>query len=66
MTSRAGKPQSPAPPRKGEAPRGPAVSDKSAALALTPVTRETAARLDRFVDLLMEWQTNTNLVAPST
>jgi 16S rRNA (guanine527-N7)-methyltransferase len=35
-------------------------------LALTPVSRETAARLDRFVDLLMEWQTKTNLVAPST
>jgi 16S rRNA (guanine527-N7)-methyltransferase len=66
MTSRAGKPQSPTPPRKGEAPRGPAVSDKSAALALTPVSRETEARLDRFVDLLMEWQTKTNLVAPST
>jgi 16S rRNA (guanine527-N7)-methyltransferase len=35
-------------------------------LALTPVSRETAERLDRFVDLLMEWQTKTNLVAPST
>jgi 16S rRNA (guanine527-N7)-methyltransferase len=33
---------------------------------LTPVSRETATRLDRFVDLLMEWQTKTNLVAPST
>src|SRR6202035_577905 len=66
MTSRAGKPQSPTPPRKVEARRGRAVSDKSAALALTPVSRETAARLDRFVDLLMEWQTKTNLGAPST
>jgi 16S rRNA (guanine527-N7)-methyltransferase len=41
-------------------------SDKSAALALTPVSRETAARLDRYVDLLLEWQAKTNLVAGST
>jgi 16S rRNA (guanine527-N7)-methyltransferase len=41
-------------------------SDKAAALALTPVSRETAARLDRFIDLLGQWQTKTNLVAPST
>jgi 16S rRNA (guanine527-N7)-methyltransferase len=41
-------------------------SDKSAALALTPVSRETAARLDRYVALLLEWQAKTNLVAPST
>jgi 16S rRNA (guanine527-N7)-methyltransferase len=66
MTSRADKPPSPPPPRKGETPRRPAASDKAAALVLTPVSRETEARLDRFVDLLMEWQTKTNLVAPST
>ena len=41
-------------------------SDKAAALALTPVSRETEARLDRYVALLREWQTKTNLVAPST
>ena len=41
-------------------------SDKAAALALTPVSRETEARLDRYVDLLREWQGKTNLVAPST
>ena len=41
-------------------------SDKAAALALTPVSRETEARLDRYVDLLVLWQTKTNLVAPST
>jgi len=41
-------------------------SDKAAALALTPVSRETAMRLDRYVDLLQEWQAKTNLVAPST
>ncbi|MEO8319404.1 MAG: 16S rRNA (guanine(527)-N(7))-methyltransferase RsmG [Bradyrhizobium sp.] len=41
-------------------------SDKAAALTLTPVSRETEARLDRYVDLLVEWQAKTNLVAPST
>jgi 16S rRNA (guanine527-N7)-methyltransferase len=41
-------------------------SDKAAALALTPVSRETEARLDRYVDLLQEWQAKTNLIAPST
>jgi 16S rRNA (guanine527-N7)-methyltransferase len=41
-------------------------SDKAAALKLTPVSRETEARLDRYVDLLRQWQAKTNLVAPST
>src|ERR1700716_660917 len=41
-------------------------SDKAAALALTPVSRETEIRLDRFVELLREWQAKTNLVASST
>jgi 16S rRNA (guanine527-N7)-methyltransferase len=43
-------------------------ADKAAALVLTltPVSRETEARLDRYVDLLLEWQAKTNLVAPST
>ena len=41
-------------------------ADKVAALALTPVSRETEARLDRYVDQLLEWQAKTNLVAPST
>src|SRR5213080_2403708 len=40
-------------------------SDKAAALALTPVSRETEARLDRYVGLVREWQSKTNLVAPS-
>src|SRR5258707_3118103 len=40
--------------------------DKAAAVALTPVSRETETRLDRYVDLLLEWQAKTNLVAPST
>ena len=42
------------------------VSDKVAALSLTPVSRETEARLDRYIALLVEWQTKTNLIAPST
>src|SRR6202046_5295394 len=41
-------------------------ADKAAALKLTPVSRETEMRLDRYVDLLLEWQVKTNLVAPST
>lgn len=41
-------------------------SDKAAALKLTPVSRETEARLDRYVSLLVEWQAKTNLIAPST
>src|SRR5947199_10507463 len=41
-------------------------SDKAAALALTPASRETEVRLDRYVALLLEWQAKTNLVAPST
>jgi 16S rRNA (guanine527-N7)-methyltransferase len=41
-------------------------ADKAAALKLAPVSRETEARLDRYVSLLLEWQAKTNLVAPST
>jgi 16S rRNA (guanine527-N7)-methyltransferase len=41
-------------------------ADRAQALALTPVSRETAARLDRFVELLQRWQKTTNLIAPST
>jgi 16S rRNA (guanine527-N7)-methyltransferase len=41
-------------------------SDKAAALALTPVSRETESRLDAYADLLLQWQTKTNLVASST
>ena len=42
------------------------IHDKAEALALTPVSRETEARLDRYINLLLEWQAKTNLVAPST
>jgi len=41
-------------------------SDKSAALALTPVSHETERRLELYLSLLLEWQAKTNLVAPST
>jgi 16S rRNA (guanine527-N7)-methyltransferase len=41
-------------------------SDKAAALALTPVSHDIEARLDRYIALLLEWQAKTNLVAPST
>jgi 16S rRNA (guanine527-N7)-methyltransferase len=41
-------------------------ADRERALALLPVSRETAARLDRFVGLLLEWQAKTNLIAAST
>ncbi len=48
-------------------PHGEALADDRArALALTPVSRETAGRLDAFVALLLRWQATTNLVAPST
>jgi 16S rRNA (guanine527-N7)-methyltransferase len=40
--------------------------DRERALTLTPVSRETSVRLDRFVELLLEWQQHTNLIAPST
>jgi 16S rRNA (guanine527-N7)-methyltransferase len=43
-----------------------ASSDKAEALALIPVSRETEARLDRYLDLLRQWQAKTNLIAPST
>jgi 16S rRNA (guanine527-N7)-methyltransferase len=42
------------------------VADREAALALTPVSRETEDRLNGFVDLLRTWQAKTNLVSPST
>ena len=41
-------------------------ADRARALALVLVSRETAARLDRFVELLLQWQNKTNLIASST
>jgi 16S rRNA (guanine527-N7)-methyltransferase len=41
-------------------------TDRAHALKLTPVSRETSERLDRFVGLLLTWQRTTHLIAPST
>lgn len=41
-------------------------ADRARALELTPVSRETADRLDRFVDLLLVRNQTTNLIAAST
>ena len=41
-------------------------ADRAQALALVPVSRETAARLDRFVAVLLTWQDTTQLIASST
>jgi 16S rRNA (guanine527-N7)-methyltransferase len=41
-------------------------ADKTRALQLTPVSRETEQRLDRFVEILLLWQQKQNLVASST
>jgi len=44
----------------------PSPRDREQVLARFNVSRETAARLDRFVAVLLEWQRKTNLIAPST
>jgi 16S rRNA (guanine527-N7)-methyltransferase len=41
-------------------------ADRAHALALVNVSRETLARLDAFVALLLTWQQRINLIAPST
>ena len=41
-------------------------ADRDAALRLTPVSRETLARLDVFAETLLTWNARTNLIAPST
>ena len=41
-------------------------ADRDRALALLDVSRETSARLDTFVNLLLKWQHHTNLVAPAS
>lgn len=55
--------------RKRRGPAGAALdltADRDRALALTPVSRETMARLERFVTTLLDWQQRINLIAPST
>jgi 16S rRNA (guanine527-N7)-methyltransferase len=41
-------------------------ADRERALALTPVSRETVALLDRFVELLLATQSHTNLIGPAS
>ena len=41
-------------------------ANRDRALALTPVSRETLARLDRFAATLLAWQRRLNLIARST
>ena len=41
-------------------------ADRARALALIAVSRETAARLDGFVALLLDWNNRMNLIAAST
>ncbi len=41
-------------------------ADRSKALKLTPVSRETAERLDQFAELFLRWQRAVQLVAKST
>jgi 16S rRNA (guanine527-N7)-methyltransferase len=45
---------------------GSLAADRDRALALTPVSRETLARLDLFVATLLDWRRRLNLIAPST
>ena len=40
--------------------------DRARALALTRVSQDALARLDKFAALLLEWQSRINLIAPST
>jgi 16S rRNA (guanine527-N7)-methyltransferase len=47
-------------------PPGDLAADRDQALALTPVSRETLDRLDRFVATLLGWQQRMNLIASST
>lgn len=41
-------------------------ADRDRALTLTNVSRETLARLDRLVPVLLQWQAATNLIGPAT
>jgi 16S rRNA (guanine527-N7)-methyltransferase len=47
-------------------PPGDLQADRAQALALTPVSRETLDRLDRFAATLLAWQQQINLIASST
>jgi 16S rRNA (guanine527-N7)-methyltransferase len=41
-------------------------ADRAKAFELTPVSRETEERLDRFVELLLTWQKTTHFISPNT
>ena len=56
----------PAVSRTSPTPPAELANDRARALSLTPVSRETLDRLDRFVELLLDWQRRVNLIAPST
>ncbi len=43
-----------------------ASADRARAFEITPVSRETAERLDAFVTLLLRWQARINLISAST
>jgi 16S rRNA (guanine527-N7)-methyltransferase len=45
---------------------GDLAADRARAFSAVSVSRETAERLDRFVDMLLRWQRTTSLIAPST
>lgn len=53
-------------PAKGSNLKAQLAADRAMALKAQNVSRETWARLDLYVDLLLTWQKVTNLVAPST
>ena len=54
-------------PRRARDPKTLDLSeDRARALAMNPVSRETAQRLDRFVELLLKWQRVSNLIADSS
>ncbi len=54
-------------PRRARDPKTLDLSeDRARALAMNPVSRETAQRLDQFVELLLKWQRVSNLLADSS
>jgi 16S rRNA (guanine527-N7)-methyltransferase len=61
-----GPPGNPGPPGDPAAEAAPIAPGRDGFLAAFPVSRETLARLDRFLDLLAKAQARTNLVAAST
>ena len=47
-------------------PGSASAADRAQVLAMFNVSRETSARLDRFVNLLLAWQSHTNLISRSS